>query len=59
MDALHHIIAAGVLFAASWAIKAWQAYQADSLEGSKALYDTLDGPETQVSPYQTHLEGGR
>ncbi len=50
MDALHHIFAAAVLFALSWVIEAWQTRQADSLDSSKAIYQTLeDGPAPQVS----------
>ena len=49
MDALHHILAAAVLFVASWAIKAWRAYRADSLESNKAIYQTLDDAGAQVS----------
>ncbi|KAK9830745.1 hypothetical protein WJX74_004945 [Apatococcus lobatus] len=56
MDSLHHIIAAAVLFAASWAIRAWQAYCADPLDVTKAGYMAFDQLETQVS--EVELTGG-
>ncbi|KAK9865500.1 hypothetical protein WJX84_005378 [Apatococcus fuscideae] len=55
MDALHHILAAAVLFLASWAITAWQAYRAGN-EVSKAGYMAFDEPERQAS--EVELTGG-
>ena len=49
MDSLHHILAAAVLFAASWAIRAWQAYHADPVDVTKAGYIAFDELEPQVS----------
>lgn len=47
MQSVHHVIAAAVLFAASWAIRAWQAYR-DPLDGIKAGYIAFDQLESQV-----------
>ena len=47
IQSAHHVIAAAVLFAASWAIRAWQAYR-DPLDGIKAGYIAFDQLESQV-----------
>lgn len=47
MQSVHHVIAAAALFAASWAIRAWQAYR-DPLDGIKAGYIAFDQLESQV-----------
>lgn len=49
MQSVHHVIAAAVLFAASWLIRAWQAYRSsEALDGTKAGYIAFDQLESQV-----------